>query len=239
MGFVMLTSCSDGPEAPGQTPQATIAPGPNNVLSAAITLSQPGTDSAVVRFGVAGSRLDSVTPATVVSTDPAVLPVLGLLPVTPYRFQVVAFGKRGRTVSDTLSLTTGSLPADLPAYSAGGPDPSPGYVVFASYPYGLVIDNSGRVVWYRHIDAGPTLNFQVEPTGRYATSPIVPIAGDPAPWVEYDPLGDEIHRVGCADGLGSRFHDLIAKTGRVLLADVRRCTRDEPHASTVARPTHS
>ena len=206
-----LMSCTERLQAPAPplVAHVAIAPGPYNVLSAVVTVALLNTDSAAVRFGAAGEGLDSVTPVTMLSSDTAALPVLGLLPATSYRLQVVAYGEGKPTTSDTLFFTTGALPADMPAYAAGGPDPSPGYVVFAADPYGLVIDNTGRVVWYRHLDGGPTLNFQVQPTGRYTTSPIAPAAGNQTPWVEFDPLGNETRRLGCADGLPSRFHDLV------------------------------
>jgi len=206
-----LLSCTDDLQAPAPPPvvHAAITSGPYNVLSAVVTGTFLNTDSAAVRFGAAGEGLDSVTPVTRLSSDQAALPVLGLLPATSYRLQVVAYGAGATTVSDTMLFTTGALPADLPPYSAGGADPSPGYVVFAADPYGVVIDNTGRIVWYRYLGLGPTLNFEVQPTGRYTTSPIAPVPGDPTPWVEFDPLGNEIRRLGCADGLKSRFHDLL------------------------------
>ena len=189
--------------------RAAVAPGPYNVLSAVVTAASLFADSALVRYGPAGGELDSVTPAVMVVGDQVQLPVLGLLPETAYQLQVLAYGAGIAATSDTLRFMTGPLPADLPAYSAGGGDPSPGYVVFGAYPYGIVIDNTGRVVWYRHLDGGSALNFEVEPTGRYATSPISPLPGDPTPWVEFDALGTPIRRLGCADGLVARFHDLL------------------------------
>ena len=203
-------SCTDGPQAPAPplVVHAAIRPGPHNVLSVVVAVTFLNTDSAAVRFGPVGEGFDSVTAATPLSSDSAALPILGLLPETSYRLQVVAYGEGPSSTGDTLSFTTGSLPTDLPVYSAGGSDPSPGYVVFAADPYGLVIDNTGRVVWYRQLDGGTTLNFQAQPTGRYTTSPIAPVPGDPTPWVEYDPLGNEARRLGCVDGLKSRFHDL-------------------------------
>lgn len=213
-GVGALASCGDdqAPQPPPVLPVvvgASVAPGPHSVLAALIGVATLHADSALVRFGAAGQPLDSATPAVPIASDQAELPVLGLLPDTPYAFQVVVFGEGDSAAGDTLRLTTGTLPADLPAYSAGGGDPTPGYVVFGAYPYGVVIDNTGRVVWYRHLDGGATLNFQVQPTGRYATSPITPASGDPTPWIEFDPLGNEIRRIGCADGLVARFHDLI------------------------------
>jgi hypothetical protein len=212
-----VAACSGEPQAPPLPPpipvveSALVGPGPSNVLSAVVRASLLGTDSVAVRFGPAGQGLDSLTPVFPLSADTVELPVLGLLPETDYRFQVVAYGEGGPATSDTLRLTTGMLPADLPSYSAGGSAPSPGFVVFSAYPYTVVIDNSGRVVWYRHLDGGPTLNFQAQPTGRYTTSPIQPDSTDAAPWVEFDPLGRETRRMGCAAGLKSRFHEMLVE----------------------------
>lgn len=212
-----LLACGDESPPPVEPPprpvvaSAAVVPGAHNVLSAIVTASFLHADSAGVRFGPAGGPLDDTTPRLVVGPVPIELPVLGLQASTAYALQVVAYGEGGETAGDTLRLTTGALPADLPAYSAGGANPSPGYVVFGAYPYGLVIDNAGRVVWYRHLDQGPTLNFQVQQTGRYTTSPVTPTAGDPTPWVEFDSLGNETRRLGCVAGLTSRFHELVAE----------------------------
>jgi hypothetical protein len=211
-----LAACNDEQEGPApHTPpsvlHAAVAPGPHNVLSAVVSVSFADADSARVRFGTEESGLDSLTPMMLLPTDSVDIPVLGLLPAAAYRLQVIAYGEGGSATSDTLSLTTGALPLDLPTYSAGGTDPTPGYVVFAAYPYGVVIDNIGRVVWYRHLDGGATLNFQVQPTGRYTTSPITPAPGDLTPWVEYDPLGNETRRLGCVNGLVARFHEMVAE----------------------------
>ena len=197
------------PSPPPAISSAAITPGPENVLSAVVSVSVRYADSVRVRFGPAGEPLDSVSPVTVVlPSDTVHLPVLGLLPATAYRLQVVAYGAAGSIAGDTLLFTTGALPADLPSYSAGGSAPTPGYVVFGAYPYGVVIDNSGRVVWYRHLEHGATLNFQVQPTGRYTTMPITAPTGDVTPWVEFDELGNETRRMVCANGLVARFHDL-------------------------------
>jgi hypothetical protein len=136
---------------------------------------------------------------------------LGLLAERGYVLRAVAYGPGGIIVGDSLPFTTGALPADLPSYTAGGPDPSPGYVVFAAGKYGLAIDNTGRVAWYRRFANGPGLNFMAQPTGRYVVRPVTPNPADAQPWVELDPLGNETRRMGCALGLQPRFHDLIAE----------------------------
>jgi outer membrane protein assembly factor BamB len=159
-----------------------------------------------VRFGV-GGLLDSAAPAVRVTSDTAAVPVLGLLPSTAYRLRAEAEGRCGGSDGQDLALTTGVLPADLPAYQAGGPDPSPGFVTIGASPYGVVIDNTGRVVWYHRFPDGSGLNFQAQPNGHYvARPPSVP--GEPGRAVEIDPLGRTVRTLDCARGLPTRFHDL-------------------------------
>src|SRR5437764_395406 len=61
---------------------------PTNVLSAVVTAHVHFADSVVVRFG-AGAALDSVTPAFPVANDSVHVTVLGLLPQTTYRAQII------------------------------------------------------------------------------------------------------------------------------------------------------
>ncbi len=184
---------------------------PGNALGAVVTAYVRHADSAVVEFGTAQAGvLDSATPAVRVEEDSAIIPVLGLLPETAYTLEVTAYGPGGTGNSERFQVTTDALPSDLPSYSAGGINPSPGYVVFAAMGYGLAIDNTGRVVWYVRLAEPVTLNFQPQPTGRYYTSPIEADPGNPAPWLEIDQLGRVTRRLGCVRGLVPRFHDLIA-----------------------------
>lgn len=205
-----VLACEADPHAVPAGPAVVatgVDPGPYNALSAVVRTVLRDSHSARVRFGAAGGALDRFTPATAAPLDSLSIPVLGLEALTAYRLVVVAYGAADSATGDTLAFVTGALPADLPLFTAAGSDPSPGFVVFGAYPYGVVVDNTGRVVWYRRIEGGPTLNFQVQPTGHYATSPVTPAPGDPAPWVLYDVLGNEVRRVGCLGGLGSRFHE--------------------------------
>jgi len=180
------------------------------VLSALVAADVAFADSAVVRFGVDGN-VDEATPATTVTSDGVLAPMLGLRASTNYGAQLVAYNGCGATTSPILPFTTAALPADIPTYTAAGASPSPGYLVFAAGAYGLVIDNTGRVVWYHRFPNGPGLNFQAQPNGRYAARPQPP-AGDAASWVELAPDGTITRTLGCTNGMQPRMHDLIAET---------------------------
>lgn len=212
---VLAAAClGDAGFDPGPQPTiqaSAVAENPHNVISAIVMADVEGADSVAVRYGIAGDALDRVTPAVVPAGDAARIPVLGLMPSTTYGLQAVARGG-GRTVEGpVLAFETGALPDDLPEFVAVGPDPSPGYVVLAAGAYGLVIDNTGRVVWYHRFPDGPGLNFQAQPTGRYVARPLPTSPVDPATWVEIDPLGNVKRTLGCVGGFPARFHDLLAQ----------------------------
>jgi hypothetical protein len=214
VGAVALAGCLDGPVGVALAPvpvidAATLAMNPQNVLSAAVTVRVRNTDSVSVRIHPAAD--DSVTPATVPADGGATIPVLGLRPEQQYVLRAVAHGPGGTVIGNALELTTGSLPTDVPRYTAAGSDPSPGYVAFAAGMYGIVIDNTGRVVWYHRFVNGVGLSFMAQPIGRYVARPPTPQAGDLEPWVELDPLGTVMRALDCARSLPSRPHDLIGE----------------------------
>jgi hypothetical protein len=198
------------PVAPEITANAVTA-NANNVLSAIVTARVRFADSAAVFYRSASNADTGTTAAVPVDGDSALIPVLGLLPATAYTVRVVVYGRGAPASGEPLAFTTDPLPNDLPQFVASGSDPSPGYVAFGAGRYGLVIDNTGRVVWYRRFENGPGLNFEVEPTGHYFARPTTPDPNDLDPWVELDPLGDVVRTFGCAAHLEPRFHDLIAE----------------------------
>ena len=191
---------------------ASVAPNPTNVLSAIVSVQVHDADSVAVRFSITGApnAADSLTPAVPVVSGSATVPMFGLLPSTTYTLRPIAYGVGGTSIAEPLALTTDLLPADLPRYTASGADPSPGYVVFAAGAYGLVIDNSGRVVWYRRFPNGPGLNFIAQPNGHYSARPPND-ATELGHWVEVDPLGTVTRTLGCGRGLRPRLHDLIVE----------------------------
>jgi hypothetical protein len=214
---VLVAACVNEPTAssPRVAPTigaTTVAANSLNALSAIVSVRARHADSVVVRFHLrdAAAASDSVTPAVQTVGDSATIPVLGLLPARHYILRAVAFGAGDHVLGDWVELTTGALPSDLPQYAARGADPSPGYVVFAAGMYGLVIDNTGRVVWYRRFPNGPGLSFMAQPNGRYVARPATPDPTDMDSWVELDPLGNITRTLGCALGLQPRPHDLIS-----------------------------
>jgi hypothetical protein len=218
LGAVLAASgcafAGDGPLEPTACSEPAVSrvavtTNPTNVVSALVTAKVRHVDSVVVRFGV--YALDSATPAFTPSGDSVLAHILGLYPATAYQAQVVAFNGCGTITSEMLPFATGALPDDLPVYTASGTSPSPGYIVFASGNYGLVIDNTGRVVWYHRFPNSPGLNFQPQPNGRYAARPPV-AAGEVASWLEIAPDGTVTRTLGCAHGLQPRMHDLIAQS---------------------------
>jgi hypothetical protein len=197
--------------APPTLEAAAAASRTGNVLSVLVTGRARFADSVAVRYGMVGATLDSVSPAVALTDSEVTLPVFGLLPDTPYELRLIAHGEGGTVSSEPLHVTTGSLPEDLPRYHAGGPAPLPGYVLFSTGPYGVVIDNTGRVVWYVRFDQGPSLNFQVQSNGRYVARPSTRDTADVEPLVELDPLGNVTRTLGCARGLRPRFHDVLVQ----------------------------
>lgn len=214
---ILMSACSrdDGLVDPVQcrTPSISLAAlqeNPTNVLSMFVHARLTGADSIVVRFGES-PNLDDKTPAFEVEQDSAAAVVLGLFPSTSYDARVVAFNQCGADSSGVLKLTTKALPADIPTYSASGLAPRPGFIVLAAGNYGLVLDNSGRVVWYRQFPTGPGLNFQAQPNGRYVARPNA-APGSAAAWVEVGPDGSITRTLTCTNGLPPRMHDMIALT---------------------------
>ena len=228
--ILVLAACgqdSTGPRArPPVIEAATIAANEHNVLSAIASVRVLGADSVSVRFRQfdAPASEELKTPAVAVVDGEATVPVLGLLAATRYAMFVEAKGNTGVALGDPMEIVTGPLPVDLPRFTTEGTDPSPGYVLFAAGVYTVVIDNGGRVVWYRHYPAGPGLNFMAQPTGHYVLRPPTPEQGDIEPWLQLDPLGNIVRTLTCTNGLQSRLHDLILEADgsyRILCDEVR------------------
>ena len=216
---VLLAGCRDEPTGANTVggPQllaAEVRANPHNAISAVVLVRVRGADRVAVHYALDGASdgSDGLTPPVAVHGDSAAVPVLGLVPARRYTLQAVAYGATGATRPSTLTFTTDALPSDLPVFTTTGSDPSPGYVVFATGAYGVAIDNTGRVVWYRRFPTGPGLAFMGQPNGHYTLRPPPVDAVDVGRWLEIDPLGNVTRTLGCGLGLRPRLHDLIAQT---------------------------
>jgi hypothetical protein len=212
--FVLVGACAAESASPG-TPRPSIedvvvVATASNVLAALVTARVDHADSVAVRFHLneAANFADSVTAAVEPGTQ-ARIPVLGLLPNHSYEFRVTAFSGAGVTEAPPAYFTTAALPDDLPTYVASGDGASPGFTALAAGKYGIVIDNTGRVVWYHRFTNGLWLNFMAQPNGRYVARQVTPEPTDVESWVEIDPLGNITRTLGCGLGLAPRFHDLL------------------------------
>jgi hypothetical protein len=168
------------------------------------------------------------------------VPVLGLMPNASYTLRAIAWGRTGMVEGPAVPFATGALPGDIPEYIAGGSSPSPGYVAFAVGSYGVVVNNAGRVVWYRRFSPGPGLNFQAQPTGRFVARPPQASPSEPGAWLEIDPVGNMTRTLGCAGSLQPRFHDLLAERDGsywILCDEIRTMDLSAIGGSSAARVT--
>ena len=199
------------PDPLPQVSSATIEANSTMVVAATVRVAGFG-DSVRVAFHAEGATgSDSASAAVMLPRNDAVdVPVLGLLPQTSYLMRAVVFFRGDSAMSNPLALTTGALPADLPSYTTSGTAPDPGYFVFSAGNYGLVIDHTGRVVWYRRFPpAGPGLNFMAQLNGRYIGRVVTPDTTDDDPMVEYGATGAAQRSLRCLNGRRLRFHDLL------------------------------
>jgi len=219
--YALVVACTDGTGPQGiaaRIDSARVVANPNMEISALVLFGGAG-DSARVRYRIAAGNADSLTPAVpVASAQQDTVAVLGLLPETAYDLRLVVYGGQASSidsqVSDPLTFTSGPLPADLPSYAASGSTSLSGYLVFSAAPFGIIIDGSGRVVWYKRFPLpGPSLNFMAQPTGALVGRLATADAADDDPFVEIDPAGFERRQLRCAANRPLRFHDLL------LLAD--------------------
>jgi hypothetical protein len=212
--LALCASCTREPTAVAPLPtieSTLILHNEHNVLSGIVSVHARQADSIAVRYRLDGESADSLTAATATSGNGAIVPVLGLLPERRYQMRAVAYGSGGAAIGDPIDFESGALPSDLPRYTASGDSPMPGYVVFAAGMYGVVIDNTGRVVWYHRFPNGPWLNFMAQPNGRYVARLVTPDPSDLESWIEIDALGNTTRTFGCKNGLQPRFHDLISE----------------------------
>jgi hypothetical protein len=208
----VATACGDSTD-PGPPPvfqSASVAGNSVNTISAIVTVEAVNYDSARIRYFAEAVTTGS-TPNFAFAGDSVLeLPVLGLEAATSYSFELVlTWSGRPDAVVDTLSFTTGSLPDWVPLAGATGSDTTPGFLAL-SYPGGpVIVDNGGRVVWYKTAPDGTLNSFHAHANGFYT---LLGRATDPREYQVLDVLGREVETLDCV-GRPIRFHDFLVLEG--------------------------
>ncbi|MGB5674452.1 MAG: aryl-sulfate sulfotransferase [Gemmatimonadota bacterium] len=176
-----------------------------NVLSAEVTVSARDYDELVVRASRAGDA-PLETPAVAFDGETtASTAVLGLHADSEYSLEIVLSADGIADVVDTLLYTTGPLPDWLPSIAPVGADPAPGFLVLSAPGGPVIIDNTGRVVWYVTAPDPVLSSFQAHPDGSYT------LLGRDTEVQEFgvlDELGNEVGRMACVGWDETRFHEI-------------------------------
>jgi len=211
--LIVAGGCSEpDPQAPGpqQYKGAEVQTITENVLAAAVVVRAAAYDSTYIEYHAdAGPVLR--TPAVSFASDTlARVPVLGLDTATAYTFRIVLArtGAADETV-DSLPFSSGSLPAWIPAVGSLGTSSEAGYLALSIPAGAVIVDNSGKVVWYHYSPNGVLNSFQAHPAGSYT------LLGTGATETEFhvlNSLGEETGTLACV-GRPTRFHDLLVAAG--------------------------
>ncbi|MBK7786272.1 MAG: aryl-sulfate sulfotransferase [Gemmatimonadetes bacterium] len=198
---------STNPSPPARFVGASVNPNVNNLISASVTITAVGYDSAYVRFWHDSATLGRTPSYPFLADSVLTLPVLGLDTASAYAFEVMLErkGKKARP-ADTLGFASGSLPAWVPVVGTIGTETLPGYLLL-SLPNGpVIIDNAGKVVWYRFRPGGVLGSWTGQPDGSYTWLS----AADSSGYYIHDVLGEETGRLACV-GYKTRFHDVLVQ----------------------------
>lgn len=186
---------------------ATVDTNQWNTISAIVTVEALRYDSVFVRYWT-GTGPAYQTPQSAFGSDSVlVLPVLGLDTLSTYHLEVnLVAGDSFSGPVDTLDFTTGDYPAWIPRAGVLGTDTTPGYLL-VSYPDGpAILDNSGKIVWYRYRPGGVLGSWQAQPNGLYTWLGAADLTG----FYVHNSLGEEVGRLSCI-GYLTRFHDLLVQ----------------------------
>lgn len=201
---------------------ATVAPNATNTLALSAVAVSRGADGARVLYR-AGAGVDS-TPWFGVEEDGTVeVPIVALTAGTTYKAVIELQGEGGITRSDTLTGTTGQLPAPLAALRLEftGPPPTDGFILLNpmkfngdTVGYTVAFDGSGTVRWYRSFHEGTlVVETKQQPNGNF-TAFVGPIRRQPSffRFVEFDVAGDIVREYQAAAPYYMDLHELLLTT---------------------------
>lgn len=193
---------------PGSRPTllaAAVEANPVNTISAVARVAARDADAALVRFWREGGPVDASPPYPFAGGTEVRVPVLGLDTVATYAIEILLARGDSAFAADTLTFTTGVLPAWIPAAVPLGGDTTPGLLAL-SYPHGpVIVNNAGRVVWYAHAPDPTLVSFQAHADGRYT---LLGPSDTGRRFHVLDELGQEVRTLECV-GYLTRFHDVL------------------------------
>ncbi|HEX6643371.1 MAG TPA: arylsulfotransferase family protein [Gemmatimonadales bacterium] len=179
-------------------------PNPLNVLSAIVEVEAARFDSVAVRYWH-GTEAPRRTPAFAFGSDSSLrVPVLGLTASSEYQIETILYADGKATPVDTTGFLSGPVPAWIPAIGVQGTDTTPGFLALSLPDGGVVVDNTGKVVWYRHMPGGNLNSFQAHANGTWTLLS----EADLAQVHVLNVLGEDLGSLTC-DGYKTRFHDLL------------------------------
>jgi hypothetical protein len=238
LGAMTFLGCEhrlSAPEPPALIPEiitTDIQPNPNNVLSAIVNVRARNATTIAVEYGT-DSKFQHSTPAFRMDQDNIQIPVLGLPANTTLLARVVATSTSGQqTKGEAFTFTTPAPPNDLPALSVlTNQSPHSGFVMLgftgssanSANSYALMLDTSGRVVWYQQFQA-PVVDFQKQPNGNYTV--YSSLHGAPSHFYELDRLGNVLREFAASEGRTTGVHELRLSEGGYSLYGLEFRTMD-------------
>ena len=202
----LFAACQDDGTAPSTPPavhvtNVALAENPNSVLSAIATFDAIGVDSGRVVY-ISDSGVSGTTPFTT-AVVPGRIVVLGLRPATTYHLAVEVAAGDTLLTSDTLALTTDTLPSFLQGTHLDSDAPSSGGYVLtvvgdSTTAYAVAFDSTGALGWYRAFTEGvPAAETKQQSNGDItvflgATHGGQPVAGR---YVEVSPEGTIVRTI--------------------------------------------
>lgn len=211
LAIVLMTACVGSSTAPPSSPPGVfygtvVDSNAANTISARALVTATGYDSVFVRFWRNGdTAVRSPSFAFTSGTDSTVVvPVLGLDTASTYQIETDLVHGHTTYAVDTATFHSGSLPAWIPEATGVGTG-TPGYVVLSFRAGPVIIDNTGKVVWYLYRPDPILTSVTPQANGRYTWSGAGQMS---APFVVLDDLGDSVGSLGCV-GRPTRFHDVL------------------------------
>jgi hypothetical protein len=226
-----VAACVDhGPtESPPRVPHllsASVAPNPTNSLSAVVTYTADGADSARLAYW-SDTEPVAFTPYYRINDGRGTITALGLAPGTAYHGRVEVVGAAQAVATGSIAFASGDLPAALQGVRlqlSGTGAPPPGYLLTdLTVPNGdgtvfaVAFDRSGAIRWYRGFQADPgehALAAEQQADGHFtlfvgSSRGWEPVAGR---YYEFTAAGDSLAMYTAGASFYTDPHDLLLRS---------------------------